>query len=291
VSPFDLIVPQSLGEALELLDQGDAGVRAASGCTALMLMMKAAVLKPSRLVSLRALAPAMSAIEAHAGELRIGALATLAALERSALVRSEMPVLSRALRGLANVRVRNVATLGGSLAHADPHMDLPPVLVALGATVSIASRAGVRVIPVEELISGYLETTLAGSELITEARIPVQAGRKAAYVKVTSRSADDWPSLGVAVVLDVQDATVRAARIVISAAVDRPTRLGAVEALLQGAVVDDALIARAGALAASDAKPIADQHGSGAYKKQLIRVYVGRALAQALELPAYGVRT
>jgi carbon-monoxide dehydrogenase medium subunit len=288
VTDFDLIEPKTLAEALALLADADTDVRAAAGCTALMLMMKAAVFRPSRLVSLRLLAPGMSAIETRSGELHIGALATLAALERSAAVHSAAPVLSHALRSLANVRVRNVATLGGSLAHADPHMDLPPVLIALGAEVTIANRTGTRVIPVEELITGYLQTTLAGGELITAARIPSQVGRKAAYIKVTARSADDWPTLGVAVALDSAGARIRSARVVLSAAVDRPTRLGSVEGFLQGAEVSEATLARAGELAAAEALPLTDQHGSAAYKSQLVRVYVRRALEQVLGQPAIG---
>ncbi len=288
MTPFDLAEPKTLSEAFELLAGDDPGVRAASGCTALMLMMKAQVLKPVRLVSLRALSPVMSVIEMLDGELRIGALATLSALERSTLVRLNTPVIARTLRTLSNVRVRNVATLGGHLAHADPHMDLPPVLIALGAQVVIASRNAERTIALEELISGYLETTLRRGELITLVRVPIESARKAAYLKVTSRSADDWPSLGVAVALEAQDTQVRDARVVISAAVDRPTRLHAVEALLRNASADEKLFAQVGECAAAEAKPVADQHGSAAYKRQLLRVYVARALRQALRIPPSG---
>jgi carbon-monoxide dehydrogenase medium subunit len=286
VSPFELLEPSSLGEALDLLAAGVPGTRAASGCTALMLMMKAQVLQPTQLVSLRALAPAMSAIEVRDGELAIGALATLSAIERSPLVAREAPVLARALATLANVRVRNVATLGGHLAHADPHMDLPPVLCALGASVVIANRSGSRSILLEELITGYLETALAEAELITAVRIPLRPGLRAQYVKCTARSADDWPTLGVAVAFEAHAQRVSAARVVISAAVDRLTRLASVERLVEGAAMDESVLARAGELAAAEARPIADQHGSAAYKRQLIRVYVARALRRALAVSA-----
>jgi carbon-monoxide dehydrogenase medium subunit len=290
VIPFDLAEPNTLSEALELLHGADPTVRAAAGCTALMLMMQAGVLKPSCLVSLRRLAPRMSEINTRGAELRIGSLATLSALERSPLIRLNTPVFSRTLRTLANVRVRNVATLGGHLAHADPHMDLPPLLIALGANVVVASRDAERTIPVEELISGYFETTLGDAELVTEVRIPIAAARQAAYLKVTSRSADDWPALGVAVSLETQDAQVRDARVVIGAAVDRPMRLRAAEALLRNVTVDERLFAQAGECAAAEANPVADQHGSAAYKRQLLRVYLARALRQALGYPHSGAR-
>lgn len=288
MTPFELVEPQTLGEALELLDGDASGVRPASGCTALMLMMKASVLRPARLVSLRLLSATMSAIELHGAELHVGALTTLAALERSALVARELPVLVRTLRTLANVRVRNQATLGGHLAHADPHMDLPPLLTALGASVLIAGRRAERIIPVEQLISGYMETSLRAGELITQVRIPLDGERRSSYLKVTSRSADDWPSLGVAVALRSPQGRIEDARIVIGAALDRPTRLASAESLLSGATVSERLVAQAAERAADAAQPIADQHGSAAYKQHLIRVYVGRALRQALDLPLYG---
>ena len=291
MTPFELAEPNTLSEALQMLSDAGPEARAASGCTALMLMMKALVLKPSRLISLRALAPGMSAIEARDGELRLGALATLSALERSAVVNRELPVIARALRTLANVRVRNVATLGGHLAHADPHMDLPPLLIALGATVSIASGNGMRTIPVESLIAGYLETTLGCGELITEVRVPLNPGRRAQYVKVTARSADDWPTLGVAVALDLDNHQVRDARVVISAAVDRPTRLQGAESLLRDCALDALPLARVADAAALEANPVADQHGSAAYKRQLVRVFVGRALRVTMESTPAGART
>src|SRR5688572_12094957 len=142
MSPFELAEPTSLSQAISLL--GGEGVRPLSGGTALMLMMKAGVLRPARLVSLRKLG--LEKIEAD-GLLRIGAMTTLRSLERSEAVRKGWPAIARALRTLSNVRVRNVATVGGALAHADPHMDLPPLLAALGARVFLHGKAGERSLP------------------------------------------------------------------------------------------------------------------------------------------------
>src|SRR2546428_2257409 len=178
MSPFELAQPKSLSEALSLL--GEENVRPLSGGTALMLMMKAGVLRPTRLVSLRKL-DLQQIDTGNGGELRIGAMTTLGALERSAAVKKGWPVITRTLRTLSNVRVRNVATVGGSLAHADPHMDLPPVLIALGARVVAAGRSGERTIPVEALFAGYYETVLQRDELITELIVPAQGGRRANY--------------------------------------------------------------------------------------------------------------
>ena len=284
MTPFDLLEPRSLREAAGLLDGAES--RPVAGGTAVMLMMKMGVLRPARLVSLRAVEQRYSGITAGpGGGLRFGALATLSALERSNAVKSHAPVIARALKTLSNVRVRNVATIGGHLAHADPHLDLPPVLIALGASVTIVNPAGERTLPLDQLYAGYLETTLARNELIAEVTVPAPAGRRAAYLKCTTRSADDWPALGVAIVLDADGGMVRSARIVISAATDTPTRLAKAEAALRSARVDDAVLRRAGDAAADEAAVISDQHGSAAYKRELLRVYVVRAVRQCLANP------
>lgn len=281
--PFELLEPRSLRKAAILLDT-DAPVRVFGGGTAVMLMMKMGVLRPERIVSLRAIEKRYSRIAAvREGGLRIGAMATLSAMERSSAVRREAPVLVQALRTLANVRVRNVATLGGHLAHADPHLDLPPVLIALGARVETVNANGGRTLPLEELYAGYLETTLGRGELIGEVIVPRQRPRRAVYLKCTTRSADDWPALGIAVALDADGMVVRKARIVVSAATDKPTRLTKTEEVLEGASLSDDVLLRAGAAALAEAQLSGDAHGSADYKRQLLRVYLGRALRKAVE--------
>jgi carbon-monoxide dehydrogenase medium subunit len=281
--PFALEDPASLAEALALLDPDDPAVRAIAGGTALMLMMKSGLYRPQRLVSLRRLGPGLTGIHAAAdGGIEIGAMVRLAALERSAAVRTVAPVIAETLLTHSNVRVRNVATLGGNLAHADPHMDLPPVLIALGASVRIAGPGGERVVMVEDLFIGYLETVLANNELITGVSIPPQTGRRAVYVKCTARTADDWPALGLAVSLRAEDAHVREARIAIGAATETARRLPQAEAVLAGRAIDDALLREAGRAAAAEAPVVADHHGSAAYKRVLIEVHLQRAVRRLL---------
>jgi carbon-monoxide dehydrogenase medium subunit len=177
--PFELATPQSMSEAIGLLDPEDPGIRPVGGGTAVMLMMKAGVFQPTRLVSLRGLAPSYSQIEVINGELHIGGLTPLAQLERSPLLR-DWPMLAQTLHTLSNIRVRNVATVGGALAHADPHMDLPPVMSCLDARVVVAGPAGERTFPVSELCTGYYETVLARNELIAKVIVPSMAGQCAA---------------------------------------------------------------------------------------------------------------
>ena len=240
--PFELAEPTSLAAAVKLLDPDDSSVRPIAGGTALMLMMKAGVFRPAKLVSLRKIENKYAAITANANDLHIGAMTTLSALEHSAEVRKHAPLITRTLLTLSNVRVRNVATVGGALAHGDPHMDLPPVLMALGATLTVMGAKGERTLAVEDLFSGYYETVLAKDELIASVHVPAQAAKSAAYMKVTTGSADDWPALGVAVVIERDRGAIKSARIVASAATSKATRLKSVEAVLNGATVDDKLL-------------------------------------------------
>jgi carbon-monoxide dehydrogenase medium subunit len=284
VIPFDLVEPASLKEAISLIDPDDPDVRAIAGGTALMLMMKAGVFRPTRLVSLRKIGDGFTRIAvAPSGELTIGAMTPLSTIEHSPEVLRAAPMIVRTMTRLSNVRVRNVATVGGGLAHADPHMDLPPVLMALGASVSIVGPSGERTLPVEDLLTGYYETALAKNELITQVRIPAQGATRAVYLKVTAGSADDWPALGVAVALDMAGANVESARIVVSAATTKATRLLAAEKTLIGHAADDATFKAVAEAAVEEAEILADVRGSASYKRELLRVYIMRALRAALQ--------
>jgi carbon-monoxide dehydrogenase medium subunit len=281
--PFELAEPASLAAAIKLLDPDDETVRPIAGGTALMLMMKAGVFRPHKLVSLRKIEAKYSGIAAGADGLRIGAMTTLSALERSADVRKHAPVVTCTLLTLSNVRVRNVATIGGALAHGDPHMDLPPVLMALGATLTITGPKGERTLALEDLFSGYYETALEKNELISEVHVPSQGARRTAYMKVTTGSADDWPALGVAVAIEGDARAIRTARVVASAATVKATRLKSAEAVLNGGRLDDNLLKRAGDAAVDESEFLADVRGSVPYKRELMRVYVGRAVRAAMQ--------
>jgi carbon-monoxide dehydrogenase medium subunit len=284
---FELVEPATLEEAVGLLDPDDAGIRAIAGGTALSLMLQSHIFRPTRLVSLRRLDGALHGIHVEGdGSLRIGAMTTLTELERSPVLTISEPLLSRALHTLSNVRVRNIATVGGHLAHGDPHMDLPPILVTLGARVRAVSPRGERWIDVAELITGYYETSLAGDELIAELHIPVQPpGARAAYAKFTALSADDWPAVGVAVWLRREGDTIVEARVAVGGATDHPTRMTAAEAALIGAAPEAQRFAAAADAAADELQPLGDLRGSGPYKREMVRVHVRRALQRASTPP------
>jgi carbon-monoxide dehydrogenase medium subunit len=287
MKPFELVEPATLDEAVSLLDPDDDLVRAIAGGTALMLMMKARLFQPVRLVSLRRLNGALRGVRADdRGGLTIGAMTTLTELERSPQVASALPVVRRALRTLSNVRIRNVATIGGHLAHGDPHMDLPPILLTLGARVRAASRRGERVLDLADLFVGYYQSAIARDELITQIEIPAQpAGVHMWYEKFAALSADDWPAVGVAVWCRTDGGRVTEASVAVSAATERPVRAAAAEAALAGKAATPQTFAEAADAAAQEIETLSDIRGSAAYKREMVRVHTRRALARALGGP------
>jgi len=280
---FELAEPTTLASAVRLLDPDDETIRPVAGGTALMLMMKAGVFRPAKLVSLRKIESKYAAITADARGLTIGAMATLSDLEHSADACAHAPLITKTLLTLSNVRVRNVATVGGALAHGDPHMDLPPVLMALDASLTVVGPKGERSLPVEDLFTGYYETVLALNELIAFVHVPAQKGKQSAYMKVTTGAVDDWPALGIAVAIVSDADAIQSARIVASAATEKAIRLTSAEGILKGNRIDDKLLRRAADAAVEEVDFISDVRGSAPYKRELMRVYVQRAVRAALD--------
>ena len=290
MKPFELVEPDNAEAAVALLDPEDTRVRLIAGGTALMLMMKARVFHPVRLVSLRRLDGTLRGIRQDGrGGLTIGAMTTLTELEHSSQVASFVPVMSRALRTLSNVRIRNVATVGGHLAHADPHMDLPPILLTLGARVRTTSRRGERSIDLADFFVGYYQSAVAPDELITQIDIPPQPqGVHTWYAKFAALSADDWPSVGVAVWYRTEANRIIEARVAVSAATERPVRVAQAEATLTGATATADTFEQAAEAAAHEVEPLADIRGSAAYKREMVRVHTQRALHSAWPSAAKG---
>lgn len=281
---FEFLRPGTLAEAIRMLDTGDDTMRPISGGTAMMLMMKTGVFEPSRLVDLTRIEPEHHAISGSpAAGIRIGGMASLSQVERDPLVATVAPVIPRAMKRLSNVRVRNVARVGGNLAHGDPHMDLPPILAALRAEVVTSGPHGQRRIPVEQLFAGYYETVLEQAELITAVDIPSQAGWQTIYRKTTVRTYDDWPTLSVAVALRLDGDQTAEARVMVSAATEKLTRVPDAEAVLVGAPATEAVFRRVAKVAAGVAVTFDDAQGSAAYKKVLIEVELRRTLLQTME--------
>lgn len=278
---FDLLQPTGVDEAIVLLAQHGEDARLIAGGAMLMPLLRQRVIAPRYLVSVVDI-PGLSAIELRGDGLVLGAAATLRAIERSVAVRGRYPVLSEALRLVGNVRVRNVATIGGHLAQADIHLDLPPVLLALDASVRTRSPRGERLIPLEDLFLGYYETCLAADEMIVSVHLPAPSSNLyGAYLKYCSLSPNDWPTVGVAAFLKIDNGRVADARLVVGCVSDRPLRVPSAEVLLRGERPARPILAEAARRYAAAAEPVADIRGSVDYKRRVTEVYVRRAIEAA----------
>lgn len=281
---YDYHEPESVAEALDLLARHGEDAHLVAGATAFTLLWRQGLLRPGHVIGLRRIA-ALGGITRSGGGLVIGATVTHRAIERSADVARYCPAMTRTFASVATVRVRNQATIGGNLAHADPAQDPPPMLIALGAEVVATSKAGERAIGLDDLFVDVFTTSLRPGEIITAVRFPaLAAGTRATYLKFLPRTADDYATVSVAATLRLaNDGTVADVRVALGAAAPTPTRALTVEAALRGARPDVKRIADAAASVDADIAPFDDVRGSAAYKRDMARVWTERALTALVE--------
>jgi len=282
--PFEYRTPKNLKEVHASLREFGTDAKLISGGTALVIMMKQRLVRPSCLVSLRSVR-GLNGIEVKDGGLSIGGLATHREVETSSLVRRRLPVLSETYHHVATIRVRNTASVGGGLAHADPNQDPPPTLIALGATVKATSANGSRVIPLDEFFTDYYETVLNPDEIITEVFVPkLPPNSGSAYLKFLPRTADDYATVSAAAVLtlDKSKKTISDVRIALGSVGTTPIRAKDAEALLRGQPVKPEAFREAAEKAKEAVDPVTDFRGSAGYKKEMAGVFVRRALEKAL---------
>jgi carbon-monoxide dehydrogenase medium subunit len=279
-----LLQPAKLDEALALLASENEDTKIIAGGTALVIMLRNRLIAPATLISLGRLDELRTIRHEPGTGLRIGALATVREAELSPVVREKNPMLAQAFGKVGNVRVRNAATVGGNLSEADYASDPPCVLVALRARVKARSARGEREIPLSGLFKGFYETALASDEILTELIVPDMApGSRANYLKFISRSSEDRPCVGMAVVLESEpDGTCKDLRLVAGAVAETPQENAAAEALARGQRLTDDLVAEIAEAYASSIEPLSDLRGSDWYRKQIIGVLARRALKQAL---------
>ena len=280
MQPFEYVAPDRLDDVLERLGRADGETVLLGGGTATVLLMKQDLIAPEVVVDLGRVRE-LGGIDARpSGGLRLGATCRLVELEDSAAIRAAYPVIGRTAHRVGNVRVRNAATLGGSLVHADPAQDLAPVLIALGATVTCAGLGGTRRLPLDGFCVGFMETAIRRDEVLTEVELPPPpAGLRATYTKFTPRSEDDYGTVNVACAIVVEDGVCRSAALVLGGVGATPLRARRAESCLSGHALTDARIAEASQSAAEEIKPWDDLRGSAAYKRAMARVWTARALA------------
>jgi carbon-monoxide dehydrogenase medium subunit len=279
----EYVEPQSIDEVLAALAQHGEDAKILAGGQSLLVLLRDKLIEPRVLVGLQGV-PGLDRIEAN-GELRIGAMATHTAVQTHPAVRERWPVLAQAEAAVSAPQIRNRGTLVGNIAHAFPTADPPAALIALGAQVRLRSASRERSLPVEDFFVGLMQTALGPAEIVTEVVAPAQpAGAVGAYLKYAMRPLD-FSIVGVAVRLVLgPDGTCSEARIGLNGAGPTPLRARRAEEALWGrrlASEPDA-IAAAADTAASDSDPLADIDGSAEYKRKMVRVFVRRAIQQAL---------
>jgi len=272
----------TLEEASALLDRFSPDVRLLAGGTDVLVDLKSARYAVGHLVALGAIKSLRGIAQGRDG-LRIGALTTVAELDRSALVAGAYAALRDATSQMATPQVRNAATVGGNVAGAVPCADLPPVLIAMNATALVRSAKGERTVPLEDLIIGPRRTILREDELLAAIHVPTPPERSgAAYARFGLRQANAIAVAGVAAAVALHDdGTVRSARIALCAVAPVPKLVKSAASALLGRVLDDAACVQAAAAAAAEAEPISDLRGSADYRRTLVSTLTRRALAAA----------
>lgn len=279
---FQYHAPQSLDDALSLLNDYGPDAKVLSGGQSLIPLMKLGLAAPSHVIDINRI-PGLSDIRETNGHLSIGGLAREADLENSEITRTRYPILHDTSAVIADPLVRNMATVGGNLAHGDPANDHPATMLALGAEVVARSLSGARVIPITEFFQGTLVTALGPGEVLTEVRVPTPPpGSGSAYLKL-ERKVGDYAIAGVAVTITVSDGTCQRAGIALTNAGPTPIKASTAESFLIGKSLNAETIQEAARLAAQEADPAADLRGPVDYKRDMVRVLAGRALRRSLE--------
>jgi aerobic carbon-monoxide dehydrogenase medium subunit len=278
---FDYAIPKTLNDAVALLGQNpDAKILA--GGHSLLPMMKFRLATPALLVDINRL-EGLAYIREEGGWLRIGAMTREDDLDRSALIQQKYPLLADTARMIADPVVRNWATLGGNLAHADPANDHPATMLAYGAQVVATGPGGMREIPITQFFTGPFTSALAHAEILTEIRIPIrQAGEGGAYLKI-ERKVGDYATVAVAAQIRLEGSKCAYAGIGLTNVGLTPIKATQAEQALLGQTLDDGTLKAAAAAAAAAAEPSADYRGSEDYKRALIKTLTTRALRKALE--------
>jgi len=276
--PFELIEPHSVAEAVAAFARAGEAARIVSGGTALVPMIRLGLLRPDPLITLHRV-PGLADVSVENGTLHLGAMASMADLARSPVVRGRWNLLAEAAGRVATPAIRTSATVGGNVAYAEAASDVAPALLCLDASVETAGPGGDRAVPITRFFTGFYETALEPGAIVTAVRVPACPESAAAgYVKFCPRSAEDKPLIGVAALVDLDRGRCRDVRIALGGAAPTPIRADRGEAVLRGDVPSDAALRAAADAAADEADPLSDLMGSAQYRRDMVRIWTRRLL-------------
>ena len=278
---FEYFNPQSVQEAIELLDRYGDEAKIIAGGQSLIPMMNFRLARPEILIDISAIKE-LEYIKTEGDELVIGALTRERDIEQSPLVLEKWPFLSKAISFIGHSAIRNRGTIGGSLVHADPSAEIPTSLCALNGNVKVVGPAGEKILEPEEFFMTYLTTSLEPSDLLVEVRIPALPKKTGWSFGELSRRSGDFAIVAVGILLFTETAGVcREARISMGGVAPTPVRAEDAEALLAGQKITEKLIAAAAQQAAEETDTEPDYHASAEYRMDMARVFVKRGLQEA----------
>ena len=283
---FEYFEPSTVSEATSLLAKYQGKAKVIAGGTDLLVEMKQERISPKYLINVKTI-PHLDYINYDAKEgLRIGALTTIRALEKSTELRQRYPVISQTASQFGNIPVRNVATLGGNLCNAVPSADTAPGLIGLSARAKIVGADGERIIPLEDFFTGSGKTALKTGEILVEIQVPVPpANTKGVYLKYAIRGKSDLPVVGIAVVvtLEPKDKVCKDIKIVLGNVAPTPMRACSAEEIIRGKRIDEAIIDSCAQAASDEAHPRPGSiRASAEYKKAMVKVFTKQAIKEAL---------
>jgi carbon-monoxide dehydrogenase medium subunit len=287
---FDYTAAKSLDEALALLKQHGDDAELIAGGTSLLIMMQQGLVQPKVVIGLNDVKELKGVRRTAEGGLVFGAMTTHRQLETSPEAFAYDAQLPKALGVIATIRIRNQATVGGNLVHADPAQDPPPVLIALDGVCDIVSVGSKRTMPIEDFFLDYFECALEPGEMLLSCTVPkMPAGSKLLYKKFLPRTEDDFATVSVAVRLGVDaDGKCNDIRVGLGSLGTTPLRGKAVENALKGKKLTPALVKEASALVRDEVDPLDDVRGSAKYKREMARVWTERTIATLAGLQPVG---
>jgi aerobic carbon-monoxide dehydrogenase medium subunit len=282
-APFEYDRPETIDEALDLLSEHGEDAKVLAGGQSLIPLMKLRFAAPARLIDVNRI-PGLDGIEERDGSLRIGALVRHNQLAASDVITERYPTIATAAPMISDPIVRNLGTIGGSLAHADPSGDLGSVMIALGATIVARSKDGEREIAAADLAEGPFQSSIGATELLTEIRVPAPPPRSGGTYLKLERKVGDFATVATAIYLTLENGSIASTGIALTSVGLTNLRAVAAESSLAGAAPGEDAFAEAGRLAAEAAEPATDVRGSADYKRHVVDVYVRRGLAAAAEM-------
>lgn len=278
---FNYLEPATIEEAVSLLGKYDGKAKVVAGGTDLVVQIREKLIAPEYVVDIGYISGLDRIDYDETQGLRIGALATIRAIEKSSKICQVYPAIAQSAGLLGSVAIRNVATIGGNLCNAAPSADTAPALIGLSAKGKIIGPDGEKIVSLEEFFTGPGCIVCEPGELLVEIQVPVPSpGTRGVYLK-HGRSAIDLATVGVAVIMTMEPGAVcRDVKIVLGAVAPTPMRARKAEEVLRGKKVEPALIEKSAQAAADEARPITDVRASAEYRKEMIKVYTRRAIAQ-----------